>query len=84
MATKTLPQSLSRQTEIIYDSQGKPVSVVLPYLLFSKYIDETQTKPTKSKKVYNITDKQIIAAVRETRQEIFNKYYADKLKDFTR
>lgn len=80
-----ITQTLTDNLQIYYDQKGRPASVVLPFDLLAQWLTkEKKTKLVssvkKSQSIYNVSDKEIVAAVDEVRSKLWNKYYADKIK----
>ena len=66
-----------KEAKILYDIGGEPEFVLLPFEQV-----ETLIQPRPPKKIYPLTDGQIVSAVDEIRAELFEKWYAGKIKDF--
>lgn len=81
MTTQTLTENL----QIYYDQKGRPASVVLPFDLLARWLTKEKKEKLvssvkKPQSIYNVSDKEIVAAVDEVRSKLWNKYYADKIK----
>jgi len=57
-----------KEARILYDTGGRPEFVLLPFEQVEAFI-----QPQVPEKIYPLTDEQIIAAVDETRAELFEK-----------
>lgn len=78
----SLPKIIKKQTQILFDAEGQPVSVLLPFGLFAKLlpnklsVQEILEESSQTAKKAKVKLSDLLAAAEEVRQELFLERYS--------